>query len=81
MNDPSVLVEGVVVALGERRLVGGFALAGAQVRPVETARETREAWDALGTDVALVILTRAAAEAIGDEVDAVASPLTAVLPS
>lgn len=81
MNEPAALVEGVIVALGERRCVGAFALAGAQVRPAEDPDQVRQAWDSLGPGVGLVILSAGAAAALGDRIDDVESPLTAVLPT
>lgn len=81
MNEPAALVEGVIVALGERRFVGAFALAGAQVRPAEDPEGARGAWDSLGPGVGLVILSANAAAALGDRIDDVGSPLTVVLPS
>ncbi len=81
MREPAALVEGVVVALGERRSVGAFALAGAEVRPAEDPRAVRRVWDSLGAGVGLVVLTPNAAAALGDEIDAVDAPLTVVLPS
>lgn len=77
----NLLSEGAVVALGERRIVGAFALAGVQVRAVEGATEVRAAWESLDEGVALVILTPHAGQVLGDEIDAVDVPLTAVLPS
>ncbi len=81
MSEPAALVEGVVVALGERRYVGAFALAGAEVRPAEDPRAVRRVWDSLGAGVGLVILTANAAAALGEEIDGVDAPLTVVLPS
>ena len=70
---------GRVAAIGEESRVGGFALAGALTVPARTADEARTAWAALPPDVALVVLTAAAAEALADELGD--SPrLTAVMP-
>ncbi len=73
--------EGVIVALGARRDVDAFSLAGVEVRAAEDAAAVRAAWAALGDEVGLVLLTADAAEALGNVIDATASPLTAVLPS
>lgn len=72
---------GRVAALGEEPLVAGFALAGALVVPAGTAVEVVSAWAALPSDVALVVLTPAAAAALGDELPGPSSRLTAVMPT
>jgi vacuolar-type H+-ATPase subunit F/Vma7 len=69
-----------VAALGERLAVQGFGLAGALVLPADDAVAARAAWRALPADVAVVILTRAAAGAVGESALAAAWPLTVVLP-
>jgi len=51
-------------AIGELVRVQGFALAGARILPAESPDAVRTAWQELPDDVALVILTRAAAEAL-----------------
>jgi hypothetical protein len=53
-----------VAVLGERPLVEGFALAGALVVAAGTAEEVRAGWRALPPDVALVVVTPAAAAAL-----------------
>ena len=67
-----------VAALGEWALVRGFALAGVQTVAAENPDAVREAWGALGRDVAVVILTPAAAETLGESVQG--GPPTVVLP-
>ena len=57
-------VHGRVAVVGERLRVQGFALAGAVVVPAEEAAETRAAWRGLSEDVAVVVLTPAAAAAL-----------------
>ena len=71
---------GAVVALGEASLVRGFALGGAVVIVAETPEELREAWSSLPDDSALVVLTKDAASALGDKLDAPGTPLTTVMP-
>jgi vacuolar-type H+-ATPase subunit F/Vma7 len=74
---------GSVVVLGERSRVTGFALAGARVAPAEDARTVLAAWQALEDDVAVVVLTPAAAIALGallDEPPRPGRPLTVVMP-
>jgi vacuolar-type H+-ATPase subunit F/Vma7 len=56
---------GRIAVLGEDARVTGFGLAGALVRPADGPREVEEAWDALPTDVQVVILTPRAAEHLG----------------
>ncbi len=54
-------------AIGEEQRVRGFALAGVDVAAVEDEAAARAAWEALGADVALVILTPSAARGLRDE--------------
>jgi vacuolar-type H+-ATPase subunit F/Vma7 len=72
---------GPVAVIGEQAAVGGYALAGAIVVPAEDARAVREAWDSLGADVAVVVLTPRAAQALGPARTATMHPLTVVMPS
>jgi vacuolar-type H+-ATPase subunit F/Vma7 len=69
-----------VAAIGAAPQVGGFALAGARVYPVDTAEQARQAWRGMPDTVAVVILTATAAEAIGADRTATQAPLTIVLP-
>jgi vacuolar-type H+-ATPase subunit F/Vma7 len=55
-----------IVALGERRLVEDFLLAGVRVVPAENEREVRAAWNALGADAAVVLLTARARDMLMD---------------
>ncbi len=74
---------GRVVVIGERARVAGFTLAGAEVRQADDADAMRAAWPGGESDVALVILTPAAAAATGTDLDLVpkpTSPLVVVLP-
>jgi vacuolar-type H+-ATPase subunit F/Vma7 len=68
-----------VAVLGEQVAVQGYALAGAVVLAVDDDDAARAAWDALPADVAVVILTRAAARALGPERVAGPHPMTAVM--
>ena len=70
---------GSLVVIGERALVRGWSLAGAVVFGAEDAGAVREAWRTLAEDVAVVVLTPAAADALADE-PAHGAPLTVVLP-
>ena len=69
-----------VVALGERYRLEGFALAGVRLLAAGTPETVRETWDALADDVALVVLTRDAAGALGDRRWERADLLTVVVP-
>jgi vacuolar-type H+-ATPase subunit F/Vma7 len=69
-----------IAAIGASPQVGGFALAGARVYEADTAEQARAAWRRMPDAVAVVILTQAAAEAIGADRVAAAAPLTVVLP-
>jgi hypothetical protein len=71
---------GQVVALGEASQVANFVLGGAAVMVAENSDEARQAWAALPDATELVILTAAAASAVGEGLDAPGAPLTAVMP-
>jgi vacuolar-type H+-ATPase subunit F/Vma7 len=70
-----------VAAIGSPVDVAGFGLAGAVVLPAEDDDEARRAWQSLSDDIAVVILTEAAARAIGADRTGHAAPLTVVIPS
>ncbi len=69
---------GRVAAIGAEVAVQGFGLAGALVIPAEGAESVRAAWRNLPDDVAVVVLTPAAAAAL--DVELHTGPLVAVLP-
>ena len=77
---------GRAIAIGERARVAGFALAGAFAVVAEDPEAVREAWRHLPDDTALVVLTPAAADALGVEQKAEGArqdgtgPLIAVMP-
>jgi vacuolar-type H+-ATPase subunit F/Vma7 len=66
--------------IGAESRVRGYELAGVLVLVAEDPEEVRELWRNLPEDVAIVILTQQAVEALGDDALAAVSPLTAVLP-
>lgn len=68
-----------VVAIGAEPHIRGFAMAGALLLPAENARAVRAAWSSLPEDVALVVLTAAADEALGDRDQTRSWPLVAVM--
>lgn len=70
-----------VAVIGEGTRVAGYALGGAVVLVAETNEEIRAAWDGLPADVAVVILTKEAARAVGPGHTSSAAPLSVVLPS
>ncbi|MEU1273747.1 hypothetical protein [Streptomyces sp. NPDC005799] len=69
-----------VAAIGERRRVSGLATAGVVVLPAEDPESARSVWRELPADVGLVILTPAAATALGPGLLDAEEPLTAVMP-
>jgi vacuolar-type H+-ATPase subunit F/Vma7 len=71
---------GTVVAIGEPSQLAGYALVGAAVVPARTAAAARAAWQALPDGVGLVLLTAAAAQAVGSSRDEATAPLTVVTP-
>jgi vacuolar-type H+-ATPase subunit F/Vma7 len=68
-----------IAVLGEQHRVEGFALAGATVLDAADADSVRDAWARLPDDVAVVVLTPAAADALEDVVQE--RPLRVVLPT
>jgi vacuolar-type H+-ATPase subunit F/Vma7 len=69
------------VAIGEAARVAGYALAGVEVSPVESPAAALSAWRALDDDTQLVLLTPAAAAALGGELAATADRIWVVLPA
>jgi vacuolar-type H+-ATPase subunit F/Vma7 len=55
-----------IVAIGERERIEGLSLAGVEVIPAKETEEVRNAWNELGRDVAVVILTAAAESALSE---------------
>jgi vacuolar-type H+-ATPase subunit F/Vma7 len=70
---------GAVVAIGEPALVSGYAMAGATTMPAQGLDEVRRAWESLPSGTTLVILTAAAADALGGRLSG--DPLIAVMPA
>jgi vacuolar-type H+-ATPase subunit F/Vma7 len=70
-----------VAVLGERALVEGYALGGARVLPAGSPAEVRAAWAGLDGDVAVILVTPAAASVLGPAAAASRRPLVVVLPS
>ncbi len=69
-----------IVALGEDDRLDGFALAGASVIVASTDEGVRSAWDGLGSDVGLVILSARAADVLETLLGERSDILTTVLP-
>ncbi|HMA47260.1 MAG TPA: hypothetical protein VKP11_08685 [Frankiaceae bacterium] len=65
---------GRTAALGEAVRIGGYGLAGALLLPADTPVEVRRAWQELPDDVCFVLLTPAAATALGQAVDPGGAP-------
>lgn len=63
-----------VAAIGEERVLEGYALAGVEVLPASDPASARQAWLSLPDDVALVLLTRTALEALGPELAESSTP-------
>lgn len=68
-----------VAVIGERTRIQGFALAGARTHAADTAEQVRDAWANLSPDVAVVVLTKAAAAVLRDQLDDPASPVLPVV--
>ncbi|MFE1248435.1 hypothetical protein [Streptomyces sp. NPDC058735] len=69
-----------VAAIGERLRVLGLATAGVVVLPADDADAVREAWRRLPAETGLVIVTPAAARALGPTPLEGGGPLVAVMP-
>jgi vacuolar-type H+-ATPase subunit F/Vma7 len=69
-----------VAVLGEQVIVAGYALAGAVVVPAEDADAVRTAWDGMADDIAVVVLTPAAADALGPDRTSSLARLAVVMP-
>lgn len=69
-----------IAAIGERLRIVGLASAGVLLRPAEEPEAVCAAWHGLSPDVELVILTPAAAEALGERPVDGQSLLIAVMP-
>ncbi|HEY7488441.1 MAG TPA: hypothetical protein VH912_28620 [Streptosporangiaceae bacterium] len=69
-----------LAVLGERVRVEGYALAGAVVCPADGPAEIRSAWAALPGDVAILVLTSAAAHELDGALAGRPGLLTAVMP-
>lgn len=67
--------------IGTQSLVAGFGLAGARVYLADSPAQVRAAWDELPDAVAVVLLTEAAADAVGAERVAPLAPLSVVMPA
>ena len=65
--------------IGEPALVAGYAMAGAATMPARGADEVHRAWESLPSGTTLVILTAAAADALGGRLSG--DPLPAVMPA
>ncbi|MGZ4334749.1 MAG: hypothetical protein ACXVRJ_10830 [Gaiellaceae bacterium] len=68
-------------AIGEAARVAGYALAGVEVKPVESPVAALNAWRTLDDDTQLVLLTPAAAEALDGVLTATAGRIWVVLPA
>jgi vacuolar-type H+-ATPase subunit F/Vma7 len=71
---------GLLVVLGEKARVDGFALGGATVIPAESPDAVRRAWTSLPDDVTVVVLTHQAAGALGNDMTQRADVLSVVMP-
>jgi vacuolar-type H+-ATPase subunit F/Vma7 len=70
-----------VVVLGEALAVAGFGLGGAVTMPADDPTAVRRSWAALPADTAVVVLTAAAADALGARTDERPGVLTVTMPT
>jgi vacuolar-type H+-ATPase subunit F/Vma7 len=68
-----------IAAIGEDALIRALGLAGVQVMPAESPPAVLTAWRTLPAEVGVVVVTRAAAAALSDEIAASTWPLVAVI--
>jgi vacuolar-type H+-ATPase subunit F/Vma7 len=69
----------VIVAIGKRARLEGYALAGVEVIDAKDTPEAKQAWDGLPPDVGLVLLDRSAQAALAERL-AQAALLWVVVP-
>lgn len=69
-----------IAALGEEPRVAGLAVAGVDVIAAGDAAEVVDAWERLGADTAVVILTPASAAILGARLRERATVLSVVMP-
>jgi vacuolar-type H+-ATPase subunit F/Vma7 len=69
-----------VAVLGEPIRTAGYGLTGARLLTATTAAEVRRQWSELPAEVGVVLLTAAAADALGPDCVDSAVVLTVVLP-
>ena len=69
-----------VAVIGESLRIYGYGLAGAVLRPVSDQAAAVRAWHELPDDVAVVVLTRSAADWLGGELGARPGTRPGVLP-
>jgi vacuolar-type H+-ATPase subunit F/Vma7 len=70
-----------VAMIGEEPRIRGFRLAGAIIAPAADPAAAREAWRSLPADVAVVVVTPAAAAWLSDELARRPEVLPVVMPS
>jgi vacuolar-type H+-ATPase subunit F/Vma7 len=70
-----------VVVLGESLVIAGFALGGAATMPADDPEAARRSWDALPDDTGVVVLTAAAADALGPRTEQRPDVLTVTMPT
>lgn len=69
-----------IAALGEWRSIQPLAIAGAEPHQAEDDEQARTEWKALSSDVAVLVLSKAAAAALRDRLDERRDLLVTVLP-
>ena len=70
-----------IVAIGDERRLAGYALAGVEVRPASSPAAVELAWADLVQDVALLVLTAEAHDALAPLLEARPELVWAVVPS
>lgn len=70
-----------VAAIGELEAVDGYGLAGVELLPAADGSAAREAWATLAPDVALLLVTPAAAEALAERLADAGDLLWVVIPA
>lgn len=68
-----------IAVIGEQAAVQGFGLAGALVLGAEDPAQVRRAWQRVPDDVAVVVLTRRAAQALPGPPERPGRPLVVVM--
>ncbi len=70
-----------VAAIGESEAIAGYGLAGAELHPAASESDMRAAWEGLGPDVGLLLLTPASVTVLATDLAEAPELLWVVIPA